>query len=196
MATVTFSTAGALQIELPLRQFDADEYVTMAEAGVFETRRRVELIGGFIVDMSPAGPLHNYVVMRFPRLFAPLMVQFEFWIQGTLKVNQRDVFDPDFMLLSLQGKSYMDALPTPNDVALLVEVSGSSLGRDAEVKRPIYAAAGIPEFWIADLDRKILIVHRNPDKDRYREVVEYAVDAHIASLAAPSFSVNVRDIFS
>jgi hypothetical protein len=54
MATVSFSMSGAVPVELPLRQFDADEYMAMVEAGVFEERRRVELIGGYIIDMAHA----------------------------------------------------------------------------------------------------------------------------------------------
>jgi hypothetical protein len=52
MATITLPTFGVAQIELPLRQFNAEQYRAMAEAGVFESNRRVELIGGYIVQMS------------------------------------------------------------------------------------------------------------------------------------------------
>jgi Uma2 family endonuclease len=196
MATVSFSTAGAPGIELPLRQFDADEYMAMSNAGVFEARKRVELIGGYVVDMSPANPDHNYVVMRFPRLFAALMAEFEFWIQGTLRVDRKDVFDPDFMLLLPREQSYKHALPSPPDVALLVEVAGSSLGHDAKVKLPIYAENGIADYWIADLDRDALIVHRQPSGKAYGDVKEYSGEATISPLAAPNFSVTVRDIFA
>jgi Uma2 family endonuclease len=184
-----------MPVELPLRQFDAEEYIAMAEAGVFAERRRVELIGGYIVDMSPAGPDHNYVIMRLPRIFAPLMDRFDFWIQGTLKANKRHVLDPDFMLLKFRGKYYRDNLPTPPDVELVVEVSASSLGRDAEVKLPIYAASGIPEYWIIDVERDLVLVHRSPGGGEYQDVREYSGAAAISPLAAPDFSVTVAGIF-
>jgi Uma2 family endonuclease len=197
MATVSFSTTGASPIELPLRQFDADEYMAMVDAGVFEERRRVELIGGFVVDMAPSGPDHSYVIMRFPRrLFATLMADFELWIQGTLKVDRRHVFDPDFMLLRPRTQSYKEALPTPADVALIVEVAGSSLRRDAGVKLPVYARYGITDYWIADLEREVLVVHRKPSGDAYVDVQAFSSDAMISPLASPEFAVKVSDLFA
>jgi Uma2 family endonuclease len=196
MATISFTTTGASPIELPLRQFDADEYMAMVDAGVFEERRRVELIRGFVVDMAPSGPDHSYVTMRFPRLFATLMADFELWIQGTLKVDRRHVFDPDFMLLRPRVQSYKEALPTPADVALVVEVAGSSLRRDAGVKLPIYARYGIADYWLADLEREVLIVHRNPSGDAYLDVQTFFGDAMISPLASPEFAVKVSELFA
>ncbi len=167
----------------------------MAKAGVFETPARVQLFGGYVVEMSPAGPDHNYVVMRFPRLFKSLMAHFELWIQGTLKVDRQHVFDPDFMLLKPRAQSYKASLPTARDVALIVEVASSSLGRDAEVKLPIYAGAGVVEYWIADLDRETLIVHRKPVGAGYTDVREFIGEASLSPLAAPNLSIAVRQIF-
>ena len=196
MATVSFSTFGSADVELPLRQFDSDEYMAMVAAGVFEDRKRVELIGGYIVDMAPSGPDHNYVIMRFPRLFAALMANFELWIQGTLRVDRKHVFDPDFMLLRPREQSYKLALPTPADIALVVEVAGSSLRRDAGVKLPIYAEHGIADYWIADLDREVLVVHRKPSGNAYGDIREFKGDDRISPLAAHQFSVTVHDIFT
>ena len=196
MATISFETPGAAHVELPLRQFDAAEYMAMSAAGVFESQRRVELIGGYVVDMSPANPDHNYVIMRFPRLFAALMEHFELWIQGTLSIDHKHVFDPDFMLLRPREQSYKLALPTPADVALLIEVSGASLDRDAEVKLPIYARAGVADYWIADLKRETLVVHRQPSGATYGDVREHSGDAVVSPLAAPELRLVVRDMFA
>jgi Uma2 family endonuclease len=195
MATVFFSTAGPSPIELPLRQFDAEEYIAMAEAGVIEAEQRVELIGGYVVDMSPANPDHNYVIMRFPRLFAALMTEFELWIQGTLRVDGHNVFDPDFMLLRPRAQSYKDALPTPADVALVVEVAGASLQRDAGIKLPLYAKYGIADYWIADLDRDVLVVHRQPHGSKYAVIREYAGDEPVSPLEAPELSITPAQVF-
>ena len=191
----TLTTVDAPELELPLRQFSADEYMAMTAAGVFDERKRVELIGGYVVDMSPANADHNYIVMRLNELFMPLAGRFRLWIQGTLAVDRRHVYDPDFMLLRLRTPSYKAALPTPADVALVVEVAGTSLDRDARVKLPVYAAAGIAEYWIADVQREVLIVHRHCQGQTYGEIRELAGDEQIAPLAAPELLVTVRELF-
>jgi Uma2 family endonuclease len=167
----------------------------MFAAGVFEQKRRVELIGGYVVDRSPASSEHNYVVMRLNELYAPLMPQFKLWIQGTLRIDGRNVFDPDVMLLRPRDLSYKESLPTPADVALVVEVAGSSLPGDAGVKLPIFAANEIQDYWIADLDREVLIVHRKPAEKSYADRQEFSKDKSIAPLAAPQFEITVGAIF-
>lgn len=196
MATVTFSTAGAAPIELPLRQFDADEYLAIAQIGMFETRKRVELVGGYVVEMSPSGSNHNAAVIQITELFAPLIPQFKLSVQGTLKVDRRNVFDPDFMLLRRRPEGFRKSLPTPEDVALIVEVSGSSLRSDVGLKLPIYAAQGIADYWIVDLDREVLILHRAPSGETYADIQEFAGHAVVSPLAAPGFKVTVGDIFA
>jgi len=61
---------------------------------------------------------------------------------------------------------------------------------------PIYASHGIEEYWIADIDRETLVVHRQPRGKTYVEVSQYSGDASIAPLAAPQEVVAVRDIFN
>jgi Uma2 family endonuclease len=78
-------------------------------------------------------------------------------------------------------------------VALLVEVSVSSLNRDLAVKLPIYAAHGIPEYWIADVDRDVLLVHRQPAGQRYGDVREYGGDDPVA---APEVEFRAQAIFA
>jgi Uma2 family endonuclease len=51
----------------------------------------------------------------------------------------------------------MTALPRAADVLLVVESAASSLKSDRHVKLPIYAAAGIAEYWIVDLNDKSLV---------------------------------------
>jgi Uma2 family endonuclease len=57
---------------------------------------------------------------------------------------------------------------------LLIEVANSSLRRDRTLKRRIYAAAGIAEYWIVDLRNNVIVVHRDPADDTYRSVFRRA----------------------
>ncbi len=53
------------------------------------------------------------------------------------------------------------------DVKLAIEVSDSSLTRDLGEKVPLYAEAGIPEFWGVDALGQCIYVHRDPLQGKY-----------------------------
>src|SRR3990172_2184999 len=98
MATVLPTSTGFPEF-LPLRRFSTADYLQMIEAGILGPKHRVELIGGMIVEMSPAGIPHNGFLINIVDLFAPLLGRFKFAVQATLTVSESQVFDPDFMLL-------------------------------------------------------------------------------------------------
>jgi Uma2 family endonuclease len=52
--------------------------------------------------------------------------------------------------------------PTPDEIALVVEVSDSSLDTDRGAKARLYARAGIPVYIIVDLIHRHLEIHREP----------------------------------
>jgi Uma2 family endonuclease len=51
---------------------------------------------------------------------------------------------------------------------LVVEVSDSSAAFDLSRKAALYAEAGVPEYWVLELGRRRLVVHRQPDGAEYR----------------------------
>jgi hypothetical protein len=75
--------------------------------------------------------------------------------------------------------------PQPGDLSLVVEISDSKLAFDLTVKAGLYERAGIIELWVLDINRRHLLVHRNPVAGRYSSVVVYNEDENITPLAAP-----------
>lgn len=194
MSIVSSPTAGFPDF-LPLKRFSTADYLQMIEAGILGPKHRVELIGGMIVEISPAGIFHKGFLINIVDLFAPLLGRFKFAIQATLTVSESQVFDPDFVLLTPRADGFTRKLPDASDVCLLIEASESSLPRDQKVKMPIYAGAGIPEYWIADLEHETLIIHRDPQLDGYRQIETRSGDVVVSPLAAPDFSFAVRQAF-
>ncbi|MBV8847089.1 MAG: Uma2 family endonuclease, partial [Bryobacterales bacterium] len=84
--------------------------------------------------------------------------------------------------------------PKPNDLVLIVEVADTTLEFDIQIKAPLYARAGIPEYWILDLKGRRLIVHRNPSGSVYRSVVAFSGQERVAPLAAPDREIAVADL--
>jgi Uma2 family endonuclease len=194
MATIPQVSTGTSEL-LPLWQFSTARYLEMIEKGVLGPRDRVELIGGVIVDMSPAGSRHNHFLGQLNRLFAPIVDKFEVWIQGTMVVAEGQVYDPDFLLLRRKPGGFKEELPKGRDALLVVEAAESSLRRDQQIKLPVYAAAGIAEYWIADLEKEVILIHRDPVGDSYRSVEPRQGDEIISPLAAPELSFAVREAF-
>ncbi len=194
MATILHPITDLLQVA-PLHRFSTADYLKMIEKGVLGPTDRVELIEGIITEMSPAGSRHNHFLGQLNRLFADLLEKHEVWIQGTLLVEEAHVFDPDFMILERKPGGYKHKLPGPQDVLLLVEAAETSLRRDQQIKLPVYANAGIAEYWIADLDREVLAIHRHLADGRYQTVEIRRGDDIISPLAAPEIQFAVREAF-
>ena len=194
MATTGQTTADFPEF-LSLKRFSTSDYLQMIEAGVLGKDDHVELIGGMIVDMSPAGIPHNHFLIRVIRLFAPLLDRFEMAIQGTFPLEEGHVFDPDFMLLQKRPDAYKSKLPEAEDVVLVIEAADSSLRKDQQLKLPVYAQAGISEYWIADLEKETILIHRQPEGGVYRVVETHRADDVLSPLAASDFSFAVRQAF-
>jgi Uma2 family endonuclease len=175
--------------------FSTADYLEMIENGVFGPDDHVELVGGVILEMSPSGIPHNGFLMTMFEVFAPLAGRFKVAIQGTLAVAEGQVYDPDVMLLRQRADRYKTELPNPSDVLLVIEAAASSLPHDQRIKLPVYAAAGIPEYWIADLERELLIVHREPEGGNYKVIEVRQGDEVVSPACAPELKFAVRQAF-
>ena len=155
------------------RRFTRDDYHRMIESGVLTKDDRVELIHGEILNMTPIGPEHVSVTDKLTHFFLPkLKDQYICRNQGALGIADHSEPEPDFQVLRHREDFYKTAHPMPEDVVLIIEVAGSSINRDRELKMKLYAAAGIAEYWVADLERQAIIVHRDPDVEagEYRHI--------------------------
>lgn len=76
-----------------------------------------------------------------------------------------------------------------------MEISDTSLSFDLSVKAMLYARAGIPEYWVLDVNGRQLFVHRDPSPIGYGSVIAYGEAESVSPLAAPERSLLVIDIF-
>jgi len=194
MSTVSPQSSDA-PCALPLHPFSSADYLQMIETGALGSSDRVALIDGIIIDTSPAGPKHQRVLRRVTTLFAPLLPSCELDAQGTLNAQEGQVFDSDFALLRFRDDEYKEVPPQPDDVLLVIVVPSSSLQRDRDVKLPICAEAGIREYWIADLQRELMLVHREPTGRAYGKTSEHRSDDALSPLAFDDMLLRVGEVF-
>jgi len=186
----------AMLVDVARRRFTVDEFWRMAEAGLFLDRPRVELVDGEIIDMTPIGRRHALCVGFLTEWFAPRLAGRALLLpQMSLRLGPRTECQPDLVLVRPPRAAYREANPAPSDVLLLVEVSDTSRGYDRQVKLPIYAGAGVPEVWIVDVVTEMVETHREPVRDRYREVQRLARGASVAPAAFSDLALPVDELF-
>jgi Uma2 family endonuclease len=173
------------------RRFTSDEVQAMLRAGILHEDDPLELIDGQLVVMSPIHDPHIVCVNRLNRLFVERTdPEVAVSVQNPVRIDEHNEPEPDVVL-----STALDGAPRPDDVLLLVEVSGSTLDYDRDVKRSLYARAGLPEVWIVNLDDQQIEVHRNPDGDVYRTRHLTGLDDTVTpERPAPIGTVPVRDI--
>jgi len=169
------------------------EYDRMVAAGILGPEDRVELIEGEIVLLSPERSRHACAVELAAEVlrtaFGP---GFHVRVQHPLALGDRSEPEPDLAVVCGRARDYVDAHPTT--AVLIVEVSDSSLDYDRARKAAIYAAAGIPEYWISNLVDGTLEVHREPDAGRYRSVSVLRKDQAVVPAEASRRAIAVRDL--
>jgi Uma2 family endonuclease len=152
-----------------LRPLRRAEYDRLVEAGAFDGER-LELIHGRIVRMSPQGALHYSVVNRLLQVLLPaLLGRAMVACQSPLALGESEP-EPDLSVLPLSPDTYAGGLP--DSAFLVIEVADSSLAYDTRVKSRLYAEAGIPEFWLFDVQGGRVLVHRAPSAAGYAAVEE------------------------
>jgi len=81
---------------------------------------------------------------------------------------------------------------------LVFEVAGDSLRKDREVKGPLFARAGVPEYVIVNLAEERLEVYREPDPatGRYRTLLTLDKAATFASDSVPGLKFSVAQLLA
>ncbi len=146
------------------RRFTVEEYDRIPDDVFGE---RVELIEGLIYTKMGQGFGH---ITAIRLVIEALNLAFSegFNVSGQLPIGLGDESkpEPDVMVLRGAARDYDGRYPDPRtEVALLVEVSDSSLARDTDLKARLYATHGIPEYWIVNLQSRALEVRRRPLPD-------------------------------
>lgn len=177
-------------------RFTVHDYHRMAETGVLDRDARVELIRGQIVDINAIGTPHFAMVNRLTALLVPVVAPLGMVsVQNPVRLDDHSEPQPDVTVLVRREDYYLSALPGPADVLLLIEVADSSLGYDRRVKAGLYAESGIGEYWVIDLDKNLVHVHRQPLGATYRDARSVGADGMLDIAALPDITFPGSALF-
>lgn len=170
----------------------AQDLHQMVAAGVLRESDKVELIDGEIVDMAPVGSKHAFVVSRLARFFTLAAgEQCLVSVQNPVRLDDHSEPQPDLALL--KPGDYMDRLPGPYDVLLVIEVTATSIEFDREVKLGLYARHAIPEVWLLDLNAGELSVFREPAQGQYRVQLKPLAADGVSPLLLPELAWKLEN---
>jgi Uma2 family endonuclease len=173
-----------------LHRYRRSEYERMGELGIFG-QSRVELLYGMVVTMSPQGSVHAHAVRRLNMILAPaLQGRAEVQVQLPLALSDDSEPEPDVSVVA--PGDYLDELP--RTASLVVEAANDSLQHDRTVKGRLYAEAGIPEYWLVDLERKRVERYLAPSAGVYTQLTTHGPDETLSPLAFPDVRVPLAEI--
>ncbi|MEH2416133.1 Uma2 family endonuclease [Nostoc sp.] len=148
------------------KRFTLDEYHRLGELGFFHEDDHIELINGEIIEMASKGTAHETCLRNLWKQL-PKIVGDRATLQSqapiTLPPNSEP--EPDFAIVQNRDDNYLSSHPKPTDVLLVMEVADSSLAYDQDVKIPLYAKAGITDYWIFNLFDNYLESYSEPYQD-------------------------------
>jgi Uma2 family endonuclease len=175
-----------------VHRLSTDEFQQMVESGALEDVR-VEFINGLLVDMSPPGPEHDGPIEFLNTLLARALDLTRYRLRPQMALSIADSApQPDIAVVAIgTSQPYY-----PATAELVIEVSRSSLRRDLIVKPPIYASAGIPEYWVIDVEHTRVLVHREPADQSYRSIQELGQDGILDGSIVGLDPIPIADILA
>lgn len=102
---------------------------------------------------------------------------------------------PNLAIVKPLGSTYLSHHPYADDVFWLIEFSNTTLSKDLTEKKEIYAEAGIPEYWVVDLNDQALYVLRDVVAGHYTNEQTYRSGV-VSPLAFTDIQIQVNKLLS
>lgn len=169
-------------------RFSLAEYDRMLAAGVFADMR-VELVDGELVRMSPAHSAHGRTHVALLEQLLPVLKRagLKSAIDLASVAGPSTVLAPDFAVLTPDAEQ--KGMVQARHILLAIEVADSSLGRDLGEKQRAYARAGVPHYWVVDVDAQVTHAMSGPAAQGYQTRV---VIPFVQPLAVPGTDEAIR----
>jgi Uma2 family endonuclease len=139
-----------------------EQYHAIIQAGILTDDDSVELLEGWLVFKMPKNPPHR-VTTRLVRTALENILPRGWYVDSQEPITlSNSEPEPDIVVVRGDTRQYLDRHPGAEDIALIIEVSDTTLQRDRTVKKRIYARAGISIYWIVNLVEGQVEVYSQP----------------------------------
>jgi Uma2 family endonuclease len=152
------SKPGMVRYRLTVRQFDK-----MIDAGIFRERDHLELLGGVLVDKMTKHDPHNFTVAMLATVLRSMSLAGCFILEEkSVQLSRWSRPEPDIAFIRGELRDFRKHGPKAPDLAALIEVADSSYTKDRGPKWRMYAAAGIPVYWIVNCPLRRIDIYSEP----------------------------------
>ena len=154
-------SVAAIPNDLILR-LSIEQYHAIIQAGILTDDDSVELLEGWLVFKMPKNPPHR-ATTRLVRTALENILPAGWYVDSQEPITlSNSEPEPDIVVVRGDTRQYLDRHPGAEDIALIIEVSDTTLQRDRTVKKRIYARAGIAIYWIVNLVEEQVEMYSQP----------------------------------
>ncbi len=191
MATTEMEVATEPKVEIetdfPQHRMTVDRYERLVASGVYGPKDPVFLWKGRLVEKMTKGDRHAFSMSSTIVILARLVPNG--WAvrpDQPILLDDESVPEPDLAVVRGSLRDYGTRKPKPGEIALVIEVSDSSLRLDSGPVLRAYAANSIPIYWIVNIPAGRVEVYTGPtgpvEVPGYRERRVYGPDDEVPVL--------------
>ncbi len=187
---------------LVLRSLDRGWNYARWERELPDDGNRYEVIDGVLYMTTSPSNFHQWIISRFLRYIGhpaeDAGLAYAFIAPIGVLMPGCDPVQPDFLLVRQDRASIIHDRRIYGVPDLIAEIlSPSNPEQDTDIKRGVYARAGVPEYWIVRPATRDVLVCWQPDAalGDYAQVRLVTADAQLASPTLP-LRVAVADLFA
>lgn len=165
-----------------------EDFLLLDQSGAFADYTKTELIEGEIYVMNAQHSRHarikTLLAVELNIALRAIGSDLEAWCGPSTRVSDQSLPEPDVVLTSHRGEGVVPL----ESVALIVEVSDTTLSIDMGRKLRIYAEAGVPEYWVVDVEGRVIHQMWGPSGEGFAERREFGFGAvvEVATVAGVS----------
>ena len=184
----------------PVRhRFTIAQYRALGGSGLFQNAKTILLAGEVFTVPMPDPPHDTALGLTDAWVRSAFAVGHHVRSQMAFDIGTENDPGPDLAVVAGGIRDY--AARTPTAAVLIVEVADSSLFLDTTTKAELYATAGVPDYWVIDLENRRLLVYRDPvplpsglGATAYQTHRAFGPNDAVSPLALPSAGVRVGDL--
>lgn len=172
-------------------RFTVRDYVLLSESGAFNAYAKTELIEGVVVAVNAQYSRHARIQTALLRQLADACDALEgdlgAWVEASISIDESSMPRPDILVSHGLPE---DGPVEWSRVALIVEIADTSLGYDLGKKLRFYANVGLAEYWVVDVNGRVIQQMWSPQGETYAGRREVAFGGRVGAMTVGGLALE------